>query len=105
MIDVREYVDGGGRSPYATWFDSLNPQAAAKVATAVTRISLGNFSNVEGIGSGVLEYKLDFGPGYRIYFGKDGETLVVLLGGGTKKRQQRDINAAMANWQDYKRRK
>ena len=105
MIDVREYVDRPGRSPYATWFDGLNPEAAAKVATAVTRISLGNFSNVEGIGSGVFEYKLDFGPGYRIYFGKDGETLVILLGGGTKKRQQRDINAAMANWQDYKRRK
>jgi putative addiction module killer protein len=71
----------------------------------VTRISLGNFSNVEGVGSGVFEYKVDFGPGYRIYFGKDGKTLVILSGGGTKKRQQRDINAALANWQDYKRRK
>src|ERR1700687_1163880 len=74
-------------------------------ATALTRISRGNFSNVESVGSGVFEYKLDFGPGYRIYFGKDGETLVILLGGGTKKRQRRDINAAHANWQDYKRRK
>ena len=71
----------------------------------MTRISLGNFSNVEGVGSGVFEYKVDFGPGYRIYFGKDGKTLVILSGGGTKKRQQRDINAALANWQDYKRRK
>jgi putative addiction module killer protein len=71
----------------------------------VTRISLGNFSSVESIGSGVFEYKLDFGPGYRIYFGKDGEALVILLGGGTKRRQQRDINAALANWRDYKRRK
>jgi len=105
MIDVREYLDTEDRSPYAAWFDSLNAQAAAKIATALTRISRGNFSNVEGIGSGVFEYKLDFGPGYRIYFGKDGQTLVVLLGGGTKKRQQRDINAAVANWQDYKRRK
>jgi putative addiction module killer protein len=105
MIEVREYLDSGGRSLYAKWFDSLNAAAAAKVATAVTRISLGNFSNVEGVGSGVFEYKLDVGPGYRIYFGKDGETLVILLGGGTKRRQQRDINAALANWQDYKRRK
>lgn len=71
----------------------------------MTRISLGNFSSVESIGSGVFEYKLDFGPGYRIYFGKDGEALVILLGGGTKRRQQRDINAALANWRDYKRRK
>jgi len=105
MIDVREYLDSSGRSPYAAWSDSLNAEAAAKVATALTRISLGNFSNVEGVGSGVFEYKLDFGPGYRIYFGKDGGTLVILLGGGTKRRQQRDINAALANWQDYKRRK
>jgi putative addiction module killer protein len=105
MIEVREYLDTKGRSPYAAWFDNLNAGAAAKIATAVTRISLGNFSNVEGVGSGVLEYKLDFGPGYRIYFGKDGEALVILLGGGTKKRQQRDINTALACWQDYKRRK
>ncbi len=105
MIAVREYVDIRGRSPYAEWFDSLNAEAAAKVATAVTRISLGNFSNVEGVGAGVFEYKLDFGPGYRIYFGKEGGTLVILLGGGTKKRQQRDVNAALANWQEYKRRK
>lgn len=90
MIDVREYLDGKGRSPYAQWFGGLNAVAAAKVVTAVTRISLGNFSNVEGVGAGVFEYKLDFGPGYRIYFAKDGETLVILLGGGSKKRQHRD---------------
>ena len=105
MTDIREYLDTKGRSAYAEWYDSLNAQAAAKVTTAVVRISLGNFSNVEGVGSGVFEYKLDFGPGYRIYFAKDGETLVILLGGGTKKRQQRDISTAVANWQDYKRRK
>jgi len=105
MIEVREYLDIKGRSPYAAWFDNLNAEAAAKITTAVTRISLGNFSNVAGVGSGVLEYKLDFGPGYRIYFGKDGEALVILLGGGAKNRQQRDINTALANWQDYKRRK
>src|SRR5208282_4091647 len=105
MIAVREYLDNKGRSPYAAWFDGLNAAAAAKIATAVTRISLGNFSNVEGVGSGVFEYKLGFGPGYRVYFGKDGETLVILLGGGTKKHQQRDISAALVNWQDYKRRK
>jgi putative addiction module killer protein len=71
----------------------------------LTRISLGNLSNVKGVGSGVFEYKVDVGPGYRIYLGKDGETLVILLAGGTKQRQQRDINSALANWQDYKRRK
>jgi putative addiction module killer protein len=66
---------------------------------------VGNFSNVKAVGSGVFEYRIDFGPGYRVYFGKDGERLVILLGGGTKKRQQQDITAATANWLDYKRRK
>jgi len=60
---------------------------------------------MKGVGSGVLEFRIDFGPGYRIYFGKDGERLVILLGGGTKKRQQQDIETALARWQDYKRRK
>jgi putative addiction module killer protein len=105
MIDVREFVDSRGRSPFTAWFDSLDAGAAAKVTAAVTRISLGNFSNVEGVGSGVFEYKLDFGPGYRIYFGKDGAAIVILLGGGSKRRQHKDISAALANWQDYKRRK
>jgi putative addiction module killer protein len=105
MIDIREYLDPSDRSRYAGWFNRLNPQAAAKVATALTRLAEGNFSNVKGVGSGLFEYKIDFGPGYRIYFGKDGERLVILLGGGTKKHQQHDIAAALANWQDYKRRK
>jgi putative addiction module killer protein len=87
------------------WFDGLNAPAAAKVATAVIRLSLGNFSNVKGVGSGLYECKIDFGPGYRVYFGKDGERLVILLGGGTKQRQQLDIKRALANWRDYQRRK
>jgi len=105
MIDVREYNERDGRSPYADWFNRLNAQAAAKVAIALTRLAQGNLSNVKGVGSGVFEYRIDFGPGYRIYFGKDGERLVILLGGGTKKRQQRDIETAVLRWQDYKRRK
>ena len=56
-------------------------------------------------GKRASECRIDFGPGYRVYFGKDGDRLVILLGGGTKKRQQQDINSAVANWQDYKRRK
>ena len=105
MIDVREYLDRQGRSPYKAWFDRLNAQAAAKVATAVTRLALGNMLNVKGVGSGVFELRIDFGPGYRVYFSKDGDDLIILFGGGTKQRQQRDINAAVANWEDYKRRK
>jgi len=92
MVEVRQYLDREGASPFAEWFDGLNAQAAAKVAAALTRIGLGNFSSVKGVSGGVYEYRLDFGPGYRIYFGKDGEILVILLGGGTKKRQQKDID-------------
>jgi putative addiction module killer protein len=105
MVEVREYLDPMGRSPFAEWFNGLNAQAAAKVATAITRMRLGNFSNAKGVGNGIFEYRLDFGPGYRIYFSKDGEVLVILLGGGTKKRQQKDIDNAIARWQDYKHRK
>jgi putative addiction module killer protein len=60
---------------------------------------------VKGVGAGVFEVKVDFGPGYRVYFGKDGNEIVILLGGGTKKRQQRDIEGARGRWQDYKDRK
>jgi putative addiction module killer protein len=102
---VLEYLDPSGRSPFAEWFDDLNAQAAAKVAIAVTRLAHGNLSNAKGVGAGVMEYKIDFGAGYRIYFGKDGGRVVILLGGGTKARQQNDIRAAQARWADYKQRK
>jgi putative addiction module killer protein len=75
------------------------------VSVALTRLESGNFSNVKGVGGSVYEYRIDFGPGYRIYLGKDGDRLVILLGGGTKKRQPSDIEHARAYWQDYKRRK
>ena len=105
MIDIQEYTDTEGRSPFADWFNDLDAPAAAKVTTALIRLGQGNFSNAKGVGGGVLEYRIDFGPGYRVYFGKDGERFVILLAGGTKKRQQRDIEAAQARWEDYKQRK
>ena len=105
VIDVREYLAVDGSSPYRKWFNSLNAHAAAKVAIAVTRMGQGNLSNTKGVGAGLHEYTIDFGPGYRIYFGRDGDRLVILLGGGTKKRQQEDIRRAQALWVDYKRRK
>jgi putative addiction module killer protein len=105
VIDIREYVDSAGRSPFGHWFHRLNSQAAAKVTTALIRLGEGNLSNVQSLGSGVSEYRINFGPGYRVYFGREGTSLVILLAGGTKKRQQDDINAAQANWQDYKYRR
>ena len=83
----------------------LNAAAAAKVTIAVTRVAQGNLGNAKSVGSGVQEYRIEFGPGYRIYFGRDGDRLVILLGGGTKKRQQDDIRNAQAYWADYRRRK
>lgn len=105
MIKIREYIDPQGRSPYAIWFDRLNARAAAKVATALVRMEQGNLSNAKGVGAGVSEYRIEFGPGYRVYFGKDGNTLIILLGGGTKKRQQKDIVAAQDLWREYQQRK
>jgi putative addiction module killer protein len=105
VLDVREYIDADGRSPFAKWLRALNVQAAAKVATALERIADANLSNVKAVGSGVLEYRIDFGPGYRVYFGRDGAWLVILLAGGTKQRQQLDIRQARLNWEDYRKRK
>ena len=81
--------------------DRLNVSAAVKVTTAVHRMEQGKFSNVKGVGAGVYEYRIDFGPG----FGKDRDWLVLLLAGGTKKRQDADIAAAKGHWRDYKCRK
>lgn len=105
MIEVVEYEDEQGAYPYSKWFATLNVHTALKVRTAIARMESGNLANTKGVGQGVCEYKLDFGPGYRVYFGRDGSRLVILLGGGTKKRQSRDIENAQALWKDYKRRK
>ena len=105
FIDIRHFVDPAGRSPFEQWFGRLDDVAAARVTTFLTRLGTGNWSNVKGVGAGVFEVKIDFGPGYRVYFGKDGETIVILLGGGTKKRQSRDIEAAQDHWKRYKKRK
>lgn len=104
-LTLREYLDEAGKSPFGRWFDGLNAAAATKVTTALARIELGNLSNVKGVGSGVFEYRVDFGPGYRIYFGKDGDMLVIMVGGGTKKTQAKDIGHAQQRWADYKQRK
>src|ERR1700693_4394912 len=102
MPEIRYYVAAHGRQPFAEWFAELEAVARAKVTRAIARLEQGTVSNVKSVGEGVLEYRIDFGPGYRVYFGRDGEALVILLTGGTKKRQQRDIDAAHAYWQDYK---
>jgi len=91
-------------SPYAEWFNSLDPLAAAKVTVTKLRMEQGNLSSVKWF-SGIGEYKIDWGPGYRIYLARDGMTIIVLLGGGTKRHQQKDIERAVELWERYKRRK
>ncbi len=102
-IDIREFLDESGASPFGRWFDRLNAVAAARVTIALSRLSQGDFSNVEGVGGGVYEIKIDFGPGYRVYFGRDGEQLVILVGGSAKKRQDAAIAAAKVAWAGFKR--
>ncbi len=84
MIEIRGYIDPKGRAVFKQWFAELDTAASAKVAMALTRMELGNFANAKGVRGGVLEYRIDWGPGYRIYFGKDGDTVVILLAGRHK---------------------
>lgn len=103
-IRVEEYLREDGSSPYRRWFDGLDPQAAAKMNTAKLRLERGIMSSVKWF-DGMGEYVIDWGPGYRIYLAKDGGTLIVLFGGGTKRGQQRDIDQAKVLLAEYKARK
>jgi putative addiction module killer protein len=103
-IQLQEYTLEDGVSPYQVWFNNLDTQAAAKVTVAMARIELGNTSNIEWF-RGIGEYKIDWGPGYRIYLAKDGEALIILFGGSTKKGQQKAIDQAVTLNDEYKARK
>lgn len=101
---IEEYLRADATSPYEEWFMSLNTIAATKITTLKLKMELGNISNVKWF-RGIGEYRLDWGPGYRVYIGRDSERLIILLGGGTKKGQQKDIDRAEAMWEEYKARK
>jgi putative addiction module killer protein len=99
-FEIREYV-ADGRSTFAEWFDGLDSVTAARVDRYIRRVESGNFGAAKVVGEGVSELRLDFGPGYRVYFGRDGKRLIILLGGGSKRRQDADIAAALARWKRY----
>lgn len=103
-MKVQEYLRDDGSNPYQKWFDSLDAMAAAKVTVATSRLELGNTSSVKWF-DGIGEYRIDWGPGYRIYLAQDGRQLIVLFGGGTKQGQQADIEKARELYQEYKKRK
>ena len=103
-IKVQEYIREDASNPYKQWFDSLSSQAAAKITVAKLRMELGNTSSIKWF-DGMGEFVIDWGPGYRIYLAKDGDTLIVLFGGGTKRGQQKDVDKAKELLTEYKARK
>ena len=105
MIRVREYVDNAGRNHFGEWRAKLDPATRARIDVALDRLERGNTSAAKSIGAGVMELRLNFGPGYRVYCGMDGQMLVILLAGGTKQRQQTNIAVAKMLWKQYKQEK
>lgn len=101
---IKEYTEGE-KSPFAEWFNRLDATAAARVDRDIRRLESGNFGAAKVLKGGISELRLDFGPGYRVYYGMDGKTLVILLGGGDKKRQATDIADAVERWERYKKAK
>ncbi len=104
-IEVIEYENDAGKNAYASLVFSLSEEARAKVLSTIALIKAGSFGDVKPVGQGVSERRINWGPGLRIYFGKDGQKLVILLGGGTKRRQDNDIKYAQDNWAEYKKNK
>ena len=105
VVRVVHYVAADGADAFDKWFRMQNSEVRARVQTRLDRIELGNFGDHRSVGDGVSELRIDAGPGYRVYFGRDGNDLVVLLAGGAKKRQATDIATAQAGWKAYKEEK
>lgn len=102
---VEEYIDKDGRNAYAAWFRELSPVAAAKAATATARMAAGNTSGLKGLGDGLAEWRIDWGPGLRLYVHQEGDQLIVLMGGSDKGDQAREIARAKELVAEYKQRK
>ena len=105
MFKVVHYLTPDGDDPFESWLMDQSLQVQARILTRLSRVELGNLGDHEGVGEGVSELRIHFGPGYRVYYGLDGGEMVVLLGGGTKRRQTRDIRDARGRWRDYRRRR
>jgi putative addiction module killer protein len=102
--DIQIYVTEGGRTPFSEWLASLrDTKARAKIRVRLDRVSLGNLGDCHGVGDGVQELRIDYGPGYRVYFGQVGSTIVLLLCGGDKSTQAKDIEQAKYYWNEYRR--
>ncbi len=105
QIKLVEYVTEDGRNIFRSWLRKLKDATArARIRVRLNRVRLGNLGDVKSVGEGVSELRIDYGPGYRVYVGQQGSTLVILLSGGTKKGQAKDIRTAQEFWADYQRR-
>ncbi len=99
------YVKEDGTTPFNDWLEALRDRKArAIIRTRINRVRLGNLGDCKSVGEGVSELRIKFSAGYRIYFGQEGDTIIILLSGGDKSSQNKDIKQAKAYWQDYKRR-
>ena len=104
-FDVLEYLTADGVSPFAKWRATLDVQTRVRIDRVVERFYDGNLGDHKSVGAGVMETRIDTGPGFRVYYGRDGVALIILLAGGTKRTQSRDIENARDRWDDYKGRK
>lgn len=103
--EIQNYLTADGRCPFSEWRDTLrDTRAKAKIRAKLNQVRLGNLGDYRSVGEGVCELRIDYGPGYRIYFGQIGTTVVLLLCGGDKSSQERDIDKAREYWQDYRSR-
>jgi len=104
-IEVLEYLTDNGRNPFREWLEGLKDRMArARVRVRLNRVRLGNFGDCKSVGRGVNEMRIPHGPGYRVYFGREGGAVVILLCCGDKRSQPRDIAVAQDYWEDYQRR-
>jgi putative addiction module killer protein len=104
-VELRYYQSSVGERPFVDWLQGLNDRLArARIEARLARVAVGNFGDVQPVGDGVMELRIDWGPGYRVYFARLGQTIVLLLYGGDKRTQQRDINRAKDYFEDYKAR-
>ena len=105
-FDVQSYLTAEGRSPYANWLIGLkDKQARARVLVRINRMSAGIFGDCKPIDQGVWELRIDWGPGYRVYYAQAGQKLILLLAGGDKRKQQADITHALNYWNDWQQRR
>lgn len=100
-LTIKIYVTVGGQKPFIEWLESLDKETRYRIKERLDRVSLGNLGDCKPITNGIFELRLNFGPGYRVYFGQESNSIILLLYGGNKTSQQKDIKKARQYWKDY----